>query len=120
MLKQKIVENYFDAKLYTNQEIIKSIEKTKKEYAKKIINVNIKLNEFGVFVVTYYFKVSENIFQKIFIKIKQRRKDKKIRLLQEKNGNLEERKKDKIEKRFEKYSGNKYGEYKSSGIYKPY
>ena len=24
------------------------------------------------------------------------------------------------EKRLEKYSGNKYGEYKSSGIYKPY
>ena len=120
MLKQKIVENYFDAKLYTNQEIIKSIEKTKKEYAKKIINVDIKLNEFGVFVVTYYFKESENIFKKKFKKIKQRRKDKKIRLLQEKNGNLEERKKDKIEKRFEKYSGNKYGEYKSSGIYKPY
>lgn len=120
MLKQKIVENYFDAKLYTNQEIIESIEKTKKEYAKKIINVDVKLNEFGVFVVTYYFKVSENIFQKIFIKIKQRRKDRKIKLLQEKNENLEERKKDKIEKRFEKYSGNKYGEYKNTGTYKPY
>ena len=120
MLKQKIVENYFDAKLYTNQEIIESIEKTKKEYAKKIINVDINLNEFGVFVVTYYFKVSENIFQKIFIKIKQRRKDRKIKLLQEKNENLEERKKDKIEKRFEKYSGNRYGEYKNTGTYKPY
>lgn len=120
MLKQKIVENYFDAKLYTNQEIIESIEKTKKEYAKKIINVDINLNEFGVFVVTYYFKVSENIFQKIFIKIKQRRKDRKIKLLQEKNENLEERKKDKIEKIFEKYSGNKYGEYKNTGTYKPY
>ena len=120
MLKQKIVENYFDAKLYTNQEIIESIEKTKKEYAKKIINVDIKLNEFGVFVITYYFKVSENIFQKIFIKIKQRRKDRKIKLLQENNENLEDRNKDIIEKRFEKYSGNKYGEYKNTGTYKPY
>lgn len=125
MLKQRIVENYFDAKAYSNQEILQSIEKTKKEYSKKIIDVDINLNEFGVYVVTYYFKTSNNVFQKIFIKIKQRRKKNKTVLLQEKSLEhekltREERKREKIRKRMEKYSGNKYGVYKETRTYKPY
>ena len=125
MLKQKIVENYFDAKMYSNQEILQSIEETKKEYAKKIIDVDINLNEFGVYVVTYYFKVSNNIFQKIFVKIKQRKKQNKTKLLQEKSlvhekMTREERKQEKIRKRMEKYSGNQYGVYKETRTYKPY
>ncbi len=125
MLKQKIVENYFDAKAYSNQEILQSIEETKKEYSKKIIDVDINLNEFGVYVVTYYFKTSSNVFQKIFIKIKQRRKKNKTVLLQEKSLGHEkitrkERKREKIRKRMEKYSGNKYGVYKETRTYKPY
>ena len=84
MLKQRVVENYFDSKIYSNQEIIQSIEETKKEYSKKIVDVDINLNEFGVYVVTYYFKVRDNIFQKIFIKLKQKRRKNKIELLQEK------------------------------------
>ena len=121
MQKLKTVQYFFDARTYSKNQIIENLQtQREQDFFNKTAKINISLNEFGVYVVTYYFKVSENIFQKIFIKIKQRRKDKKIRLLQEKNGNLEERKKDKIEKRLEKYSGNKYGEYKSSGIYKPY
>ena len=125
MLKQRIVENYFDAKAYSNQEILQSIEKTKKEYSKKIIDVDINLNEFGVYVVTYYFKTSNNVFQKIFIKIKQRRKKNKTVLLQEKSLEhekltREERKREKIRKRMEKYSGNIYGVYKETRTYKPY
>ena len=61
MLKQRVVENYFDSKIYSNQEIIQSIEETKKEYSKKIVDVDINLNEFGVYVVTYYFKNQDNI-----------------------------------------------------------
>lgn len=125
MLKQKMVENYFDATSYSNQEIMQAIEETKKEYAKKIVDININLNEFGVYVVTYYFKVSENIFKKIFIKIKQRKKKTKTALLQEKNFShikmtREEKNKEKIRKRMEKYSGNIYGVYKKTKTYKPY
>ncbi len=125
MLKQKIVEDYFDSKSYSNQEILQKIEETKKEYAKKIVDVDINLNEFGVYVVTYYFKVSNNIFQKIFVKIKHRKKKNKTALLQEKSTThekmtREEKNKEKIRKRMEKYSGNKYGEYKETRTYKPY
>ena len=125
MLKQRVVENYFDSKIYSNQEIIQSIEETKKEYSKKIVDVDINLNEFGVYVVTYYFKNQDNIFQKIFIKIKQRKKKNKTVLLQEKSlerekMTREERKQEKIRKRMEKYSGNKYGVYKQTRTFKPY
>ena len=125
MLKQRIVENYFDSKIYSNQEIMQSIEETKKEYSKKIVDVDINLNEFGVYVVTYYFKNQDNIFQKIFIKIKQRRNKNKTVLLQERSlvhekMTREERKREKIRKRMEKYSGNKYGVYKQTRTYKPY
>lgn len=125
MLKQRVVENYFDSKIYSNQEIIQSIEETKKEYSKKIVDVDINLNEFGVYVVTYYFKNQDNIFQKIFIKIKQRRNKNKTVLLQERSlrhekMTREERKQEKVRKRMEKYSGNKYGVYKQTKTYKPY
>ena len=125
MLKQRVVENYFDSKIYSNQEIMQSIEETKKEYSKKIVDVDINLNEFGVYVVTYYFKNRDNIFQKIFIKIKQRRKKNKTILIQERSLRYEkmtreERKQEKIRKRMEKYSGNKYGVYKQTRTYKPY
>ncbi len=125
MLKQRVVENYFDSKIYSNQEIIQSIEETKKEYSKKIVDVDINLNEFGVYVVTYYFKNQDNIFQKIFIKIKQRKRKNKTVLLQEKSlerekMTREERKQEKVRKRMEKYSGNKYGVYKQTRTFKPY
>ena len=125
MIKQKIVENYFDAKKYTNQEIMQLIEENKKEYAKKIIDIDINLNEFGVYVVTYYFKVRDNIFQKIFIKLKQKRRRNKIELLQENTAEnikmtKKERANEEIRKRMEKYSGNVYGVYKKTKTYKPY
>ncbi len=138
MLKQKIVEDYFDASTYSNQEILQSIEETKKEFSKKIINVDINLNEFGVYVVTYYFKNKNNILQKIMVKLKgknkKNKKSKKI-LLNERNETIneykedkiiehkktkEEKEQDKIKARMEKYTGNKYGMYKQTGTYKPY
>ena len=72
MKKEKILENYFASNLYSNQEILQSIENTKKEFANKIVNIDINLNEFGVYVVTYYFETKENMFQKIMIKLKER------------------------------------------------
>lgn len=105
MKKQKILENYFASNLYSNQEIQQSIEETKKEFANKIVDVDINLNEFGVYVVTYYFKTNENILQRIMIKIKSKRKKNKQKLLQS---------------RIEKYSNNQYGKYKETKSYKPY
>ena len=135
MNKQKVLVNYFDSAKYNDEEILESVENTKKEFDKKIIDVNIKLNEYGVYVITYYFKTKENIFQKIIIKIKEKRKAKKQLLLKEKNileRNLKKEKskkikktrkqkqEEKLQKRMEKYSGNKYGKYKQTREYRPY
>ena len=105
MKKEKILENYFASNLYSNQEILQSIENTKKEFANKIVNIDINLNEFGVYVVTYYFETKENMFQKIMIKLKRKAKKNKTALLQSK---------------FEKYSENRYGKYKETKTFKPY
>lgn len=135
MNKQKVLVNYFDSAKYNDEEILESVENTKKEFDKKIIDVNIKLNEYGVYVITYYFKTKENIFQKIIIKIKEKRKAKKQLLLKEENileRNLKKEKskkikktrkqkqEEKLQKRIEKYSGNKYGKYKQTREYRPY
>ena len=135
MNKEKVLVNYFDSAKYNDEEILESVENTKKEFDKKKIDVNIKLNEYGVYVITYYFKTKENIFQKIIIKIKEKRKAKKQLLLKEKNileRNLKKEKSkkikktrkqkqvEKLQKRMEKYSGNKYGKYKQTREYRPY
>ena len=135
MNKQKVLVNYFDSAKYNDEEILESVENTKKEFDRKIIDVNIKLNEYGVYVITYYFKTKENIFQKIIIKIKEKRKAKKQLLLKEENileRNLKKEKskkikktrkqkqEEKLQKRIEKYSGNKYGKYKQTREYRPY
>ena len=101
MNKQKVLVNYFDSAKYNDEEILESVENTKKEFDKKKIDVNIKLNEYGVYVITYYFKTKENIFQKIIIKIKEKRKAKKQLLLKEENileRNLKKEKSKKIKK----------------------
>ena len=135
MNKEKVLVNYFDSAKYNDEEILESVENTKKEFDKKKIDVNIKLNEYGVYVITYYFKTKEKIFQKIIIKIKEKRKAKKQLLLKEKNileRNLKKEKskkikktrkqkqEEKLQKRMEKYSGNKYGKYKQTREYRPY
>ena len=45
MNKQKVLVNYFDSAKYNDEEILESVENTKKEFDKKKIDVNIKLNE---------------------------------------------------------------------------
>ena len=135
MNKQKVLVNYFDSAKYNDEEILESVENTKKEFDKKIIDVNIKLNEYGVYVITYYFKTKENIFQKIIIKIKEKRKAKKQLLLKEENilernfkkekskkirKTRKQKQEEKLQKRIEKYSGNKYGKYKQTREYRPY
>ena len=135
MNKQKVLVNYFDSAKYNDEEILESVENTKKEFDKKKIDVNIKLNEYGVYVITYYFKTKENIFQKIIIKIKEKRKEKKQLLLKEENilerdfkkekskkirKTRKQKQEEKLQKRIEKYSGNKYGKYKQTREYRPY
>ena len=140
-MRNKVIENYYDSKIYTNSEILEDIKETKKEFSEKKVDVDISINDYGVYIVTYYFKNKENIFQKIMIKIKQRKKkrplldkgikeekniikEKIIKKEKNKTKNIkktkEERIKEKIRKRLEKYGGNQYGKYKETKTYRPY
>lgn len=140
-MRNKVIENYYDSKIYTNSEILEDIKETKKEFSEKKVDADISINDYGVYIVTYYFKNKENIFQKIMIKIKQRKKkrplldkgikeekniikEKIIKKEKNKTKNIkktkEERRKEKIRKRLEKYSGNQYGKYKETKTYRPY
>lgn len=136
MNKNKYLEYYMDSKIYSKEEVQKSIDNTKKEFSSKKVNVQVYLNEFGVYIITFEFNNKNSFFKNIFLKFKSKRKN--ILLLTEKsktkinndlykiNGNVNHTvkdrrtKQDKLQKRFEKYYGNKYGKYKSTGIYRPY
>lgn len=140
-MRNKVIENYYDSKIYTDSEILEDIKETKKEFSEKKVDVDISINDYGVYIVTYYFRNKENIFQKIMIKIKQRKKkrplldkgikeekniikEKIIKKEKNKTKNIkktkEEKREEKIRKRLEKYSGNQYGKYKETKTYRPY
>ena len=90
----KHLQYYFDSKKYTDLEINQSIEETKNEFSKQIENVEVYLNEFGVYVATLYIHNKKKYFPKVINKINKNR-TKKTRL--------------------EKYYGdNRYGKYKQS------
>lgn len=122
MQQKKCLEYYLDSKIYNNEEIQKNIEETKKEFPKKKIKVDIQLNSFGMYIITFYFENRESIFHKIKVYFK-KKKNNKILLLQEKNDSKIENKttiEDKTKKRLEKYYGQKYGQYKKTQTYRPY
>lgn len=112
MNREKSLKYYFDSKVYSNEEIQKNIEETKKEFPKKKVNVDIKLNQFGVYVITFYFENQNTLWNRIKIYLK--KKNKKPLLLQEENSVS------KTKNRLEKYYGREYGKYKETKPYKPY
>lgn len=108
MVQNKNLEYYLDSRIYSSEEIQKSIEETKKEFPNKKAKVSIGLNDFGVYVITFKFENKNNFFNKIIIKFW--KKFKKTLLLD--NGS---------KSRLEKYYGeNRYGQYKATGTYRPY
>lgn len=99
----KCFEYYLDSKIYGSEEIQKSIDETKKEFPKKNIKVYVSLNDYGMYVITFYFK-SKKIIKQEENKIIKKEKTKKPQL-----------------SRLEKYYGeNRYGQYQSQGVYRPY
>ena len=102
----KHLQYYFDSKKYTDFEINQSIEETKNEFSKQIENVDVYLNEFGVYVVTFYIHNKKKYLPRVMKKTKREKVPKnKIR-----------------QTRLEKYYGeNRYGKYKQSDkTYLPY
>lgn len=56
MNKDKCLEYYLDSRIYNLEEVQKNIEKTKQEFPKKEIKVNISMNQYGMYIITFYFE----------------------------------------------------------------
>ena len=142
MNQTKYLEYYMDSKIYSKDEVQKSIDETRKEFPKKEIEVQVQLNKFGVYIITFIFKNRNSFIKNIFIKLKFKKKNKllltentkKVKKTKEENTNInqiitteenkevykKELKQDKVQKRFEKYSNRTYGQYKTTHTYRPY
>ncbi len=109
MLKrEKCVEYYFDSKEYNEKEIIENMEKEEIGFEKKKSEINIILNEYGIYVVKLKFinkKIKNN--NKIIQK-EQNKENKKIKTRKRYKG-------------YETYNSNGkiYGQYKTTKTYQP-
>ena len=128
-MKNKYLEYYMDSKIYSKNEVQQSIDNTKKEFPNKKIDVQVYLNKFSVYIVTFTFRNKDSFFKNIFIKLKVKRKNKLLLAETMENRNInnvnqiirtKKAKQEKLQQRFEKYYDRKYGEYKKTGIYRPY
>lgn len=131
-MKNKHLEYYMDSKIFSENEVQKSIDDTRKEFPNKEIEVQVSLNKFGVYVITFTFKNKNNFIKNIFIKLKMKKKTKlllteNINTKKETKGinqilsiDKENSKKSKEQSRLEKYYGKKYGAYKQTHTYRPY
>lgn len=99
----KCLVYYLDSKKYNYDKIQKSIDETKKEYKKKEIEVNVEINKYGMYVITFYIKNKNTFFNKIKLFFRK----KNIPLLQESNNKKQEQKQE-------------YGKYKCGILYHPY
>ncbi len=100
MQPNKNLEYYLDAKVYSGEEVQKSIEETKKEFPNKKVKVSIALNKFDMYIITFQFENKNNFFNKIMIKIWA--KFKKTLMLDNGDNNKKQ-----------------YGQYKPSKTYRP-
>ena len=130
MNKIKRLQYYFDSKTYTDQQIEEKIEETKKEFPKSRIDVGIKLNEFGVYIVTLYVENKETYLSKVMSKYR----TKKVKLLKE--GSIEKKKQSRLQKYYSNSQGKnknyhpvelkdyneprKYGDWQQAKKYKKY
>ena len=118
MNRTKYLEYYMDSKIYSKDEVEKSIDETKKEFPNRQIDVQVHLNKFGVYIITFTFNKKNSFIRKIFIKLKFRKKNNL--LLTENTKKSKKLKENKVQKRFEKYNNKVYGQYKATHTYKPY
>ena len=103
----KCIEYYFDSKTFTKEQLIKNIEEAKLEFPNKKIEPNLFLNQWGVYILKINF--TDKI--KYISDFKEKKKNRKVLLLTEKN--------QKISKKRTSLLNKKYGEYKKTGEYKP-
>ena len=103
----KCIEYYFDSKTFTKDQLIKSIEDAKTEFPNKKVEPNLFLNQWGVYILKINFKDKIEYVSDF----KEKRKNKKVLLLTEKNRKASEKRTSLLNR--------KYGQYKKTGEYKP-
>ena len=111
-MKEKYLEYYMDSRIYTKEDIKKTIENTKKDFYGKKFEVNVFLNRFGIYEIVFEFKTNESMFTKIRLWFRQNRQ----KMLSESSYGSQKKQKSRLEK----YYGNTYGKYKETKEYKPY
>ncbi len=103
----KCLEYYFDSKTFTKDELIKNIEDAKSEFPNKKVETDLYLNEWGVYILKINFKDKIEYVSHL----KEKRKNKKVLLLTEKNKKISEKRTSILNK--------KYGQYKETKEYRP-
>lgn len=83
MNESKCLEYYLDSRMYNQEEVKKNIDEMKKEFSNKKITVNVTINQFGMYVITFCFENKNTMFNRIKIYLKKKRE--KRLMLQEKN-----------------------------------
>lgn len=56
MIKDKSVEYYFDSKKYKKEQVIENMKKEQLGFEKKKAEIDIKLNQYGIYVATLKFE----------------------------------------------------------------
>ncbi len=103
----KCIEYYFDSKTFTKDQLIKSIEEAKLEFPSKKVESNLFLNQWGVYILKINFKDKIEYVENF----KEKRKNRKVLLLTEKNRKVSEKRTSLLNR--------KYGQYKKTGEYRP-
>ena len=83
MNKSKCLEYYLDSQKYNYKDVQESIDETKKEYTNRDVTVEINMNQYGMYVITFYFENKNTIFNRIKLYLRKRKQNRL--LLQEKN-----------------------------------
>lgn len=107
--KEKCVEYYFDSREYNKTQVIKNIEREQLEFEKKKSEINISLNEYGIYVVRLKFLNNE-------LSVVRNKLMKKLE-----NENRHILKVKKTYKGYGTYDGDDkvYGQYKTTKTYQP-
>ena len=72
MNKTKCIQYYLDSREYSSKEVLENIEETKKEFTKKKIHVEYRINDFGMYEITFFFENKITIFGKIKLYLKKK------------------------------------------------
>ena len=113
MIKEgKCVEYFFDSKQYNKLQVLENMKREQLEFEKKKAEINITLNEHGIYIAKLkFFKNELSVMNNKIIKmIVAKRKIKNASKLK------------KTYKGYETYSGKNaiYGQYKATKTYQPY